>query len=126
MKEKKFNRAGTHLPVKNLRETLDYYRDKLGFYEEWTFGEKDGGLRRDNLRLLFSENERHVSLINTDSDRLPILWFVDNLDDIFEEFKERKIKIADSLKEHSYGLKEFAFVDINGYYIRVTEGTTDE
>jgi len=26
------------------------------------------------------------------------------------------------LTTHSYGLREFAFIDINGYYIRVAEG----
>lgn len=115
--------AGPHLPVKNLRETLDYYRDTLGFYDEWTFGEKDGGMRRDNLRLLFFENESHVTLINHQNHRLPILWFVENVEDIFDEFQERKIKMADTLKEHPYGLKEFSFIDINGYYIRVAEQT---
>jgi len=35
-------RCGAHLPVKDLRMTLDYYRDVLGFYDEWTFGDKDG------------------------------------------------------------------------------------
>jgi hypothetical protein len=28
---------------------------------------------------------------------------------------------ADALRQHAYGAKEFAFIDINGYYIRVTE-----
>ncbi len=49
------------------------------------------------------------------------MWFVDNIDEIFSEFQKRKIEFADTLKTHAYGLKEFAFVDINGYYIRVAE-----
>ena len=47
MKLKKFIKSAPHLPVKNLRSTIEYYRDKLGFTEEWTFGDKDGGIRRD-------------------------------------------------------------------------------
>lgn len=54
------------------------------------------------------------------------MWFVDNIDEIFSEFNERKIEIADGLKMHPYGLREFAFVDINGYYIRVAEGSDEE
>ncbi len=34
MKIKKFIRSNPHLPVRNLRETLDYYRNTLGFYDE--------------------------------------------------------------------------------------------
>jgi hypothetical protein len=30
--------------------------------------------------------------------------------------------MADGLKTHPYELREFAFIDINGYYIRVAEG----
>ena len=61
MKPKKFIRTNPHLPVRNLLQTLDYYRDHLGFYEEWTWtnGEGkvvDGGIKRDDMRLLFAED----------------------------------------------------------------------
>ncbi len=101
--------------------TLDYYRDTLGFTDEWTFGNKDGGIRRDNLRLLFAEDPTFTKDLNNGSHRLPLMWFVDNIDDIYSEFQGRNIDIADSLKKHPYGLREFAFIDINGYYIRIAE-----
>jgi len=53
------------------------------------------------------------------------MWFVNNIDEIFSEFKKRDIKIEDDLRPHSYGLREFAFIDINGYYIRVAEADED-
>jgi hypothetical protein len=122
MKTKKFIRSGPHLPVKNLQLTLDYYRETLGFYDEWTFGEKDGGIRRDEMRLLFAEDNEFTSDINNKKHRLPLVWFVDNIEEVFFEFKNRQIELADDLKAHPYGLREFAFVDINGYYIRIAEG----
>ena len=42
MNPKRFITSTPHLPVINLRQTLDYYRDTLGFCEEWTEGKKDG------------------------------------------------------------------------------------
>ena len=125
MPDKKFIRCAPHLPVKNLLETLVYYRDILGFYDEWTLGKKDGGIRRDDMRLLFVENPEHTDLINSQTNKLPLLWFTENIDEIYREFRERKIKISDELKDHPYGLREFAFVDINGYYTRVAESTTN-
>src|ERR1700755_3171729 len=107
MKEKKFLRCGVHIPVKNLRETLDYYREKLGFSDEWTFGNKDGGIRRDEMRLLFAEDPAFVKDINNQNHRLPLMWFVDNIDEIFLELKGRNIEIADNLRTHPYGLREF-------------------
>ena len=122
MKEKKFHRSGPHLPVRNLRETLDYYRDTLGFYEDWTWGEKDGGIRRDDMRLLFGEDPDYTNMVNNQTNRFNLMWFVDNIDEVFSEFKEREIEIVSPLKDFPYDLREFAFIDINGYYIRVAEG----
>jgi hypothetical protein len=119
--QKKFVRPLPHLPVISLKATIDYYRDNLGFTDEWTSGTKDGGIRRDDLRLLFTEDKEFTNDINNTKHRLPIMWFVNDIEAIYEEFNQRDIDIADDLKIHSYGLKEFAFVDINGYYIRIGE-----
>jgi len=126
MATKKFIRSNTHLPVKNLRETLDYYRDELGFYDEWTFGDRDGGIRRGDLRLLFAEDDEFTGDINNKQHRLPLIWFVEGVEQVLSEFKQRNIQLADDLRVQFYGLKEFAFVDINGYYIRVAEGVEKE
>ena len=123
MKTKKFNKCSPHLPVKDLRQTLDYYRDKLGFTDEWIFGDKDGGIHRNDLRLLFAEDKEFTNDINNKQHRLPLMWFVDNINEVMAEFKERGIELADDVKTHPYGVREFAFIDINGYYIRVAEGT---
>ena len=124
MKAKRFNKCLPHLPVKDLKETLDYYRDKLGFTDQWTFGEKDGGIQRNDLRLLFTEDKNFTNAINIQQHVLPLIWFVDNIDEVLTEFTERKVELADELRMHPYGLKEFAFIDINGYYIRVAEEAT--
>ncbi len=127
MKTKKFTRCNPHLPVKNLRETLNYYRDVLGFYDEWTWPDKDGkhtdgGIRRDDMQLLFGEDPDFVDTIcSYPKSRLPIMWFVENIEEIYSEFQSKGIVPAAGLNAHAYGLKEFAFVDINGYYIRVAE-----
>lgn len=126
MATKKFIRSNPHLPVKNLRLTLDYYRDEPGFYDDWTFGDKDGGIRRDDIRLLFAEDDDFTGDINNNQHRLPLMWFVENIEQVLSEFKQRNVELADDLRVHPYGLKEFAFVDVNGYYIRVAEGVEKE
>jgi len=122
---KKFIKIGPHLPVKKLESTLKYYHDVLGFTDQWTYGDKDGGTRRDDLLLLFAEDENFTNAINNKSHRLPLMWFVKNIDEIYEEFKKREIELSDELRLHPYGLREFAFIDINGYYIRVAEETEE-
>jgi uncharacterized glyoxalase superfamily protein PhnB len=122
MKEKKFHRIAPFVPVRNLRETLDFYRDQFGFYEEWTFGEIDGGIRRDNMRIVFCEDPDYIKEINNNVYRFTLIWFVDNVDEIYAEFNQRKIEIASELENKPWGIREFSIHDINGYLIRVSEG----
>ncbi|MDB4923824.1 VOC family protein [Mucilaginibacter sp.] len=122
MKNKRFHKCGAHLPVINLRQTLDYYRDKFGFYEEWIEGKIDGGIRRDDMRLLFGEDAAYAQLINSETARFNLIWFVDNIDEVYAEYQERGIEIVNSLKNYTYGMREFAIIDLNGYYIRIAEG----
>jgi catechol 2,3-dioxygenase-like lactoylglutathione lyase family enzyme len=121
MDQNRFSHSNPHLPVRNLRATLDYYRDKLGFTDEWTFGDTDGGLRRDEMRLLFGEGPDFLEEMNNERHRLPVMWFVENINGVYAEFQARGVEIAAPLMLHPYGLWEFAFIDINGYYIRVAE-----
>ena len=110
MKTKKFIRSNAQLPVRNLRETLNYYRNELGFFDEWTWknahGEiKDGDIRRDEMRLLFAEDPEFTSAINNEKNSLPLMWFVENAEEVYLEFQNRGVKIADPLRAHPYGLK---------------------
>jgi hypothetical protein len=74
------------------------------------------------MRLLFAEDPGfNESITNYKKSRLPLMWFVDNIDEVFREFRSRNIELADSLRDQPYGLREFSFIDINGYYIRVAE-----
>lgn len=125
MKVTKFIGIGIHIPVINLQQTLVYYQNKLGFTDEWVENKKNGGYQRDVLRLLFCEESEFVNDINNDNHRLPLIWFVTNMEEIFSEFKQKEIEIADDLRNHTYGIKEFASIDINGYYIRVAERKSD-
>ena len=88
----KFDRSGAYLAVRNFRETFDYYRDNPGFSEEWNIAEKDGGIRRDDLPLLFSEDPAHTATLNNETNRLNLMRFVDNIETIFPEFKKEELK----------------------------------
>src|SRR5256885_803380 len=100
MKARKFVSSNPHLPVRNLRQTLDYYRDTLGFTDEWTWANaegkiSDGGIRRDEMRLLFGEDPDFADTIGSyKHSRLPLMWFVENIDEIYAEFRNKGIALA--------------------------------
>jgi hypothetical protein len=122
MKEKQFTRLNAFIPVNDIHETLNYYRDRLGFYEEWTM-DTDGGIRRDSMRLIFKQDPDYVSVLNNETYRFVLIWFVENVDEIYKEFKEeRKIIIVSDIENKPWGIREFSIYDINGYLIRISEG----
>ena len=120
IKPKKFYGINPFIPVKNLKATLDYYRDKLGFYDEWTWNDLDGGIQRDEMRLLFSEESVYKDSFNTDF-RYVQLWFVENVDQVFSEYLQRGINIIQQTENKPWGTREFIFSDLNGHLIRVAE-----
>ncbi|HYV95338.1 MAG TPA: VOC family protein [Chitinophagales bacterium] len=118
MKPSHFSHAVPFLPVKDLKETIQYYKEQLGFYEEWFWEDSDAGIRRDDLRLLFNRNPEHLSQINSSSQTLEICWFVTNVNEIYEEYKGKEIKIIKELWDAPWGMREFSILEINGYVIR--------
>ncbi|MCW5909681.1 MAG: VOC family protein [Cyclobacteriaceae bacterium] len=120
MKQKTFYKVTPFIPVESLQQTLNYYKDKLGFDKEWVMG-KDGGIQRDEMRLLFGENPDHLLLINNDKYRLELVWFVDCVDEIYNEYKEKEIDVLTESTDEPWGIREFTIKDINGYLIRISE-----
>jgi uncharacterized glyoxalase superfamily protein PhnB len=121
MKEKKFWKLSPHLPVKDVEETVKWYKENLGFEEEWFYGDPvtDGGCRRDEMRVLFGIGS---SPYQTPRD-LSLILFVDNVEEVYAEIQERGLAIVSPLKTYDYGIKEFSIIDCNGYLLRFSESS---
>jgi uncharacterized glyoxalase superfamily protein PhnB len=120
MKPKKFYKATPFQPVRNLQETIDFYRDTLGFSNGW-IQDMAAGISRDEMRLIFVENPDYTKIINSGIAGFEIIWFVDNVDEIYNEYKTKNLEIICDLEDQPWGIREFTFKDINGYCIRVSE-----
>ena len=121
MKDQKIYKVVPFLPVKDLKETINFYKEYLGFSNEWFWEETDAGISRDELRLLFNRNPTHAERINSPNQSLEVCWFVDNVDEFYKEYKEKGVQIVSELKNEPWGIREFTIKDINGYWIRVGE-----
>jgi catechol 2,3-dioxygenase-like lactoylglutathione lyase family enzyme len=116
------------LPVRDLHETIAFYKEKLGFHTEWFWGEPatDAGIGRDGLNLLFVKNPKFVDLLQQSDERLEICLFVSNVDEIFKELKSRQVEIVSELKNEPWLVREFSVLDCNGYLLRIGEGLENE
>jgi catechol 2,3-dioxygenase-like lactoylglutathione lyase family enzyme len=116
------------LPVRDLHETIQFYKEKLGFHSEWYWGDPptDAGIGRDGLNLLFVKNEQFTDLINTAQRRLEICLFVSNVDEVYRELQNQKVEIISALKNEAWNVREFSILDCNGYILRIGEGLENE
>jgi uncharacterized glyoxalase superfamily protein PhnB len=122
MEEIKFWKITPHLPVKGLKETISFYKEKLGFSEEWYYGDPptDGGCRRDELRMLFWERGKEFK----QPIDLSLILFVTNVDAVYEEVKRNGLSICKDIQTYDYGIREFAVLDCNGYMLRFSESVS--
>ena len=114
-----FSHAVPFVPVRDLKETLNYYRDQLGFNEEWFWEDTDAGIRRNDLQLLFMHDPEFVSRINSNGRHFEICWFVNNVEEVYDEYKKKEIRIVSPLETKPWQMKEFTIEEINGYWIRI-------
>ena len=117
-----FSHAVPFIPVRDLKETIGYYRDQLGFSNEWFWEDTDAGILRNDLRLLFMQDAEFVSRINSNNRHFEICWFVSNVEEVYEEFKQKGVKIVSELEFKPWKIKEFTVEEINGYWLRIGEG----
>jgi|SRR4051812_35840586 hypothetical protein len=119
MKEKKFLKVTPPIPVKDVLETVEWYKQHLDFSEEWYYADpvSDGGCRRNDLRLLFGKASTPLKTPG----EMSLIFFTSNVEEIYEEIQQKKLKIVRPLKQYDYGIKEFSIRDINGYIIRFAE-----
>lgn len=116
--KKFFYKSVPFLPVKDLAETIRFYKS-IGFTGEWFWGSPptDAGIHRDELSLLFNHNPELAERM----EGFEVVMFVDNVDDIFNEFsKKGNIKIIAPLQDEPWGIREFSICDNNGYRLRIS------
>lgn len=108
--------SATVLPVDNVMDTAEYYRDALGFTIEFTYGDPPYYAivnRDDAVTIHFSEREDTRSKIPPCS----IYVLVADVDAVYEEYRSRGLEIFAPPEDQEYGMREFELSDVNGHFL---------
>lgn len=108
-----FTQPVPELPVKNVLEAQEYYRDILGFKIEWTIpGKSMGAASNDEVAIFFRET--------TDSFEPNVHWiFAPDVDVTYEKLKESGADIIDDIENKPWGLRQFTIKDLNGHIFHI-------
>ena len=104
------------LKVRNLNETLDFYRDALGFELCWREGDT-ASVRCGGACLMLSTGS---NLGETPTLSGTIYFYPDDVDQLWERLRHGA-DVAWELQTMSYGTREFGIRDPNGYCLAFAE-----
>ncbi|HYP04967.1 MAG TPA: VOC family protein [Bryobacteraceae bacterium] len=108
--------------VDDVVATANFYRDQLGFEYERFWGEPPAFCMvfRGGIILMLSQLPRHGAMRpNRIADPSGEAWdayiWVENADQLYQEFTAKGVKIARGLCDQPYGNRDFDVEDCNGF-----------
>ena len=124
MSQNGFRQVTPRLPVRVLEETIAFYRDHLGFEVEVLWPDADPTftiLRKDATRVGFFVGTEHQP-----GDIGYAELYIDVLDvKVLHADLRARVPVEWGPEVYSYGRREFAVKDPNGYLLIFTEETED-
>jgi catechol 2,3-dioxygenase-like lactoylglutathione lyase family enzyme len=110
------------LLVRDVVAAANYYRDKMGFTYERFWGEPECFciLWRDRFHLMLSQVEDEKSIVphyKVVEKMWNVYFWVDDVQALYQELKQRGATIDYDLCEQPYGCREFGIQDLDGYDI---------
>jgi uncharacterized glyoxalase superfamily protein PhnB len=105
----------------DLHATIEFYKEVLGFAcdsqtESWA------SLRRDRVGLMVSAPNYHLEE-SAPSFTGSLYFRIDNVDEFWSALKDR-VKVCYAIETFSYGMREFAIYDNNGYLLQFGQPTS--
>lgn len=104
------------LAVIDVRETIRFYRDVLGFEREWLWGDPPtfGGVRWGKANVMLCQQPELAKSVEGHQH-----WFgVEDVDGLYQQHKAKGATIISGIDNKPWGAREYTVRDINGYHLR--------
>jgi uncharacterized glyoxalase superfamily protein PhnB len=138
----KASRLTPNFNVANIRETVGFYQDILGFKLVMAVPETGDGIeqslqegkeycyvamQKDDLEFMFERSDRFMEdtkLLKTSAIGASVSFYmeVEGIEDFYNELKDKNIETTE-LKTQWYGMREFYMQDNSGYVLGFAEKT---
>ena len=100
------------LPVRDIKKSINYYVDRLGFKFLFLDSEDNpayAGVGRDKVIL---HQQKHDPKEFNNVEKLNLRFVTENIEQLFEEYSQKNVFHSKTdLRKTSWGTKEFAFFD---------------
>jgi len=111
------------LAVRNMKETIEFYANVLGFKMGMAFPNADNpeyaDLSKDGMVLMFVP-AKNVGIGSEEKLGIGVNLYMEidgNIDEYYAELKNKGVKIAVDIKDEPFGIRDFTVEDIDGYQL---------
>jgi len=114
------------LSVSDLKRTMSFYCDRLGFNVVNTFADRWCMLSRDNVKLMFNQPpaQEMADATRRAKDFQIYYFYPKDVVALHDVWKKSGLAVSD-LRVTIYGMKEFELRDPDGYWLWFGESTTE-
>lgn len=102
------------LAVGDLRTAIDFYVNKLGFHEAFTWGEPPNfaGVNLGTVQIFLQHGTP-----TPNADAAAAYFLVDNADRLYEFHCANDVEIAVPIDDRPYGIRDYTVRDLYGHYL---------
>lgn len=120
-----------NLVVRNVEASLKFYREILGLETAMTVPEQSpyvfAGVTNGVVEIFFNDQRtvaaEYPKLAAAIGASLTLYMEVDSLQDVLDRVRTAGAKISMPVADQFYGMREFAFEDVDGYTITIAQKT---
>lgn len=109
------------LAVRNMKQTIEFYKNSLGFKMGMVFPDADNpeyaDLSKDGMVLMLIPAE-NVGIGSEEKLGVGVNIYMQidgDIDEYYDELKNKGVKTAIDMKDEPYGIRDFTVEDIDGY-----------
>ena len=109
------------LAVRNMKQTIEFYKNSLGFKMGMAFPDADNpeyaDLSKDGMVLMFIPVE-NVGIGKEEELGVGVNIYMQidgDIDEYYNELKNKGVKVVVDIKDEPFGIRDFTVEDIDGY-----------
>ena len=117
----RIRKMSPQLLVSDIESSIRFYTDKIGFTLDFRYDDFYAGVIREGFSIHLKLSKSRVPKESKKSkDDTDIVFLVDDINGLYEEFSAKSIEFIQPLREMPYG-KEFYVADPDGHIIAFLE-----
>ncbi|HKD09505.1 MAG TPA: VOC family protein [Bryobacteraceae bacterium] len=108
-------RVAPEVPVRDLRQSIEYYEQKLGFEPVMELPDGEYAIvERDGIAIHLFQDAGHVSV--------GLHLFTGELEELHQELVSRGAQVTQEIERKPWGNRDFRVRDLSGNELKFTEG----